>query len=187
MRRFFIALPFESAVKEFLQPVYEDLSRYGTLLKVVPTDNYHITLKFLGNIEKSRADTVIEGFNESEFALRGVPVSIKGLGAFPRVKNPSILWMGIEGDIDALSGINERIEEFCSGLGFEKDERRFRPHLTIARVRKGRSPNSKLKEYLEENRNREFGKTVFNRIVLYESVLKENGPVYSEVSSKSLK
>ncbi len=186
MRRLFIALPFESAVKESLHPVYENLVRYRSLLKVVPTDNYHITLKFLGNIDEKRADEIIGDFRGFEVNLREIPVAIKGLGAFPRVKNARVLWMGIEGDSDALSGLNERIGEFCSGSGFEKDERRFSPHLTIARVRKGKSPGSQLTGYIEENRNTEFNTTIFNRIVLYESLFKKDGPLYSEVISREL-
>jgi 2'-5' RNA ligase len=186
MRRLFIGLPFDGAVKEFLRPVYENLAGYSSLLKVVPTDNYHITLKFLGNMEENRANSIIKSFNELEVDLPKVPVTIKGLGAFPRVKNASVIWIGIEGDSAALSGINVRIEEYCAGLGFEKDERKFRPHLTIARVRKGKRPDSKIEEYIEENRDTEFIQTVFNRIVLFESVLKEKGPLYTELISREL-
>jgi 2'-5' RNA ligase len=186
MRRLFIGLPFDGAVKESLRPVYEELTRYSSLLKVVPPDNYHITLKFLGNMEESRAETIIKSFNELEVDLQKVPVTLKGLGAFPRIKNASVLWMGIEGDSAALSGINISVEEYCGGLGFERDKREFRPHLTIARVRKGRRPDSKIQEYIEENRNAEYIQTLFNRIVLYESVLKEEGPLYTELISREL-
>ncbi len=187
MRRLFIALPLESAVKEDLRPVSENLNRYGQLLKVVDPDNYHITLKFLGNMDEEKAREIIEDFHEYDIDLPGVPVEIKGLGAFPRVKDPRVIWIGIEGDIDALSRLNTGIQDFSFRHGYEREERRFRPHLTIARARKGRKPENRMIQYIEENRETEFGKTSFDRIVLYESVLREDGPVYSEISSKSLK
>lgn len=186
MRKLFFALPLDGSAKEFLQPVYGNLTGYRSLLRAVSAENYHITLKFLGDIDEKRADMIIKSFDEYEIYLQAVPVVLKGLGAFPRIKDASVIWMGIEEDSDALSGLNERIEEFCGDFGFKKSEREFLPHLTVARVRKGKKPDSNIRDYIENNRDTEYGKTSFNRIVLYESVLKKDGPLYFEIISKDL-
>ena len=100
----------------------------------------HLTLKFLGNIAASRVTEITGAMRK---AVQGTPpfhLEISGLGAFPSVRQPRVFWVGVSGEMDRLSGLQQSIDSALAGLGFAREERPFVPHLTLARIREGASP-----------------------------------------------
>lgn len=109
-------------------------------VKWVEPEGIHLTLKFLGNIPLKQVTEVIRAIEE---AARDVPpfhLELSGLGAFPNLKQPRVLWVGIGGEINRLLRLQQNIDSALASLGFAKEERPFMPHLTLARVRQGASP-----------------------------------------------
>ena len=95
----------------------------------------HLTLKFLGNINPALTDGILEalcriGLESSSFSLR-----LSGLGVFPNQREPRVLWAGVEGDMEPLTSLQEKVEEAMADQGFTRERRGFNPHLTIGRVR----------------------------------------------------
>ncbi len=139
--RSFIAIELPEEVRRGLAKLRSELE--GTehrFVKWVDTEGIHLTLKFLGNISFRQVAEVTKAI---EKAARGIPpfhLEISGLGAFPNLKQPRVLWVGIGGEIDTLLRLQQNIDSALASLGFAKEERPFMPHLTLARVRQGASP-----------------------------------------------
>lgn len=174
-KRMFIALPL--AVPE-IDGVRDELEKSGRCLKVVRDNNYHITLKFLGDTDHGRCDGLVSALDVSPGPQR-VECVIKGLGCFPGLANPSVIWAGMEYDSMLMNKIFLFAEKAAVTAGFPPEQRKFNPHLTLARVRRGSAVPSGLKDYIRSSRETVYAKCVIDRVVLFESVLKKNGPEYT--------
>ena len=156
-------------------------------LKVVESENLHLTLKFLGNITESLAPKIYsliqEEINISLFKGKSLNYTLKGVGQF---HNFSVIWITLLGDIAFLQNIKNRLEEkLHQNLAIPKDKRReFKPHLTIARLNKERI-NYKtfdvFKNLLHENKDKEFGNFEIDKVFLKKSTLTPNGPIYTNL------
>lgn len=177
--RLFIALPVDgSSVTESLGDIYRDLCKYGSILKAVSPENLHITMKFLGDVDEGKSSEMIKLFSSLEGNGR-ISYTLKGIGCFPSISAPSVIWAGVHCDMKKMSDLFVKVEEFCSSFGFEKDTRRFTPHLTMARVKRGRDVPAGLKDFIRNSRERAFADAVFDRLVLFESKLDSTGPEYT--------
>ena len=144
----------------------------------------HLTIKFLGQITEDQAKNVINILNDLNMAE--FQIKIYGIGAFPSIKRPSVVWAGVTEGGDKLTEMWRLIEGRLTRLGFERDKRRFHPHLTIARVKWVQNP-SQLSNYLLKYSTLEFGESVIDAVKLKKSVLTSEGPIYSDVYVKSFK
>jgi 2'-5' RNA ligase len=104
-------------------------------VKWVDPHGIHLTLKFLGNIATDRVDEIIEAMREAAGGIPALHLELKGMGAFPNLKRVQVVWVGLEGEIEQLRQLQQRIEASLSRLGFARESRPFTPHLTLARVR----------------------------------------------------
>ena len=184
--RLFIALPVDdSAVLNYLFDIYRGLDKYSSILKTVDSGNLHITMKFLGDVAEDKYSKMIDSFSSLEGSVR-INYSLKGIGCFPSLSSPSVIWTGIECDIKKMSELFLKVEGFCSSFGFEKDTRMFTPHLTMARVRRGKDVPSGLKDFIRSNKERFYGESVFNRLVFFKSKLDKEGPEYIKIAEVKL-
>jgi 2'-5' RNA ligase len=139
--RSFIAIELPEEVRRGLAKLRSEMERAEhRFVKWVDSEGIHLTLKFLGNVPFKQVAEVTKAI---EAAAQGVPpfhLEISGLGAFPNLKQPRVLWVGIGGEIDTLLRLQQNIDSALASLGFAKEERPFMPHLTLARVRQGASP-----------------------------------------------
>jgi RNA 2',3'-cyclic 3'-phosphodiesterase len=181
--RAFIAIDIPEQIKEniirFIDNCREIIPRSsGTLVKYVEKENLHITLKFLGETDSSR----IDAFSMRLQTIKSNPpeILIHKTGGFPNIFFPKVIWAGIE-ENEILKSLFMKIEEYSINLGFEKENRDFHPHLTLARV-KG-NPDKELLSFLKESINLDFGSFKADEIRLYESKLTGNGPVYTVIKS----
>lgn len=185
-RRLFIALPVDDcAVKDFTGSIFSDLEKYAGILKTVGTINLHITMKFLGDVAEENISRMVESFSSLE-GSGSIEYTLSGIGCFPSLTSPSVIWAGIECDMKKMSGLFSMVEKFCASFGFDKETRRFTPHLTVARVRRGKDVPSGLKDFIKNNKERVYGESVFNRLVLFESKLDKTGPEYISLAEVSL-
>ena len=139
--RSFIAIELPEEIKRGLARLRGELEREEhTFVKWVDVEGIHLTLKFLGNIPLKRVAEITNAMEEATQGISPFHLEISGLGAFPDLKQPRVLWVGIGGDIDKLSSLQQKIDSALASLGFAKEECPFMPHLTLARVRQGASP-----------------------------------------------
>ena len=179
MRRLFIALPLEDDALVSLRGIHADIVSWGPLLKVVSPENYHLTLKFLGNCEDDLARSIESGFGSLHAGSGEIPFRLRGIGTFPNIRRASVIWCGLEADREAVQRIYGMIEQFASPFGFKEEKRGFVPHLTLARVRKGKRLSGDIIGYIERNSETVFGESSFRRITMFSSQLTPQGPVYT--------
>ena len=139
--RSFIAIELPEEVKRGLAKLRRELERAEhTFVKWVNPEGIHLTLKFLGNIPSKQVAELTKAVEEATRGISPFNLEISGLGAFPNLKQPRVLWVGIGGEIGKLSSLQQNIDSALAPLGFTKEDRPFVPHLTLARIRQGASP-----------------------------------------------
>jgi len=175
--RSFIAFDMDSEpVLKKISNVQNALVKTGADLKPVEPKNIHITLRFLGNIAPTTVDGIHEEMKQVQFMTFNA--RIHGVGAFPNVNYPRVVWAGITEGADQLRSIFSQLEPRLRGLGFAPDPKGFSPHLTIARVRSGRN-KVELAESIRENADIDFGVVRAACLRLKKSDLTPQGPIYS--------
>jgi 2'-5' RNA ligase len=165
-----------------LTEVQAQLAGTGADLKIVEPKNIHITLRFLGNVTAKTVEEIFDGMKRVLF----VPFDVKicGVGAFPDVRYPRVVWAGITEGADTLRAIFSQLEPHLRSLGFASDPKGFSPHLTIARVRSARN-KAELAKFISENVGYEFGVVRAARLRLKKSDLTPRGPIYSTLKEVS--
>jgi 2'-5' RNA ligase len=138
--RSFVAVELPEEAKKGLARLRKELERdEHRFVKWVDPKGIHLTLKFLGNIRAGQVTQVTEAIREASRGISPFHLEILGLGAFPSVRQPRVLWVGVRGETDKLSRLQQNIDSALAALGFAREERPFMPHLTLARVREGTS------------------------------------------------
>lgn len=181
--RAFVALEVtDEKVLDSLQAMQRLLSSSGDL-KVVERENLHFTLKFLGEVKESevaKADA-----NLRALALAGAVVELRGVGAFPSARNPSVVWVGVSpATEEPVANIAREVLRALDGVG-EKDDRPFRAHLTLARVR-ARHGLQALTSLINSNSDASFGTVRLKAMKLKSSRLTPSGPVYADLGAYAL-
>ncbi|MFZ2444939.1 MAG: RNA 2',3'-cyclic phosphodiesterase [Syntrophobacteraceae bacterium] len=176
--RSFIAVELPGTVRRMLEELSGELRKSDAAVGWVKPDGIHLTLKFLGNV----APEVIERIKPvlAEVASRALPFRIQaaGCGAFPTIKQPRVIWAGVRGESEPLVRLQKEVETAMVPFGFEPENRPFRPHLTLGRVR-GRQRLHALQQILLARR--EFTAEPFDvtELVLYKSELRPDGARYT--------
>jgi RNA 2',3'-cyclic 3'-phosphodiesterase len=174
--RLFIAVDLPNSIRKTLIEIESKLMPLTDSAKWVAPESIHITLKFLGEVP-------IKKMNDIDEALAGLTwkpftVTVHGVGFFPGPRSPRIFWAGMEAP--TMQGLAERLDSRMERLGFEKEKRGFRPHVTLARARDTRM-DSALVTAASEYAEHEFGSFTADRIFLVQSTLKPSGAVYNKV------
>ena len=142
--RSFIAIELPEEVREGLARLRSELERdEHRFVKWVATGGIHLTLKFLGNIPFKQVTEITKAIEEAAQGISPFHLEISGIGAFPNLKQVRVFWVGISGEVDKLSMLQQNMDSALAALGFAKEERSFVPHLTLARIRQGASPSER--------------------------------------------
>jgi len=142
--RSFVAIELPEEAKKGLASLRRELERdEHRFVKWVDPGGIHLTLKFLGNIPSKRVTEITEAMKKAAQGISPFLLEISGLGAFPSLKQARVVWVGIGGQLDKLSTLQQNIDCALATLGFAREERPFVPHLTVARVREGGSASER--------------------------------------------
>jgi 2'-5' RNA ligase len=142
--RSFVAIELPAEAKKGLTRLRKELERNEhRFVKWVDPEGIHLTLKFLGNIPAERVTEMTEAMKKATQGISPFHLEISGLGAFPSLKQPRVFWVGISGELDKLSGLQQNIDSALAALGFAREERPFVAHLTLARIREGASASER--------------------------------------------
>jgi 2'-5' RNA ligase len=175
--RSFLAFDMDSeAVRKRLAAVQNLLAQTDADLKLVEPQNIHMTIRFLGDITPATAEKIFAEMQQVQFTPFNV--QIKGLGAFPDLRYPRVVWAGITEGAEQLQNVFNQLEPRLRSLGFPPDPKGFSPHLTIARVKTGRN-KAQLADFVTKNANYDFGTIKAECLRLKRSDLTPRGPIYS--------
>jgi len=188
--RSFIAINLPEEVKAVLAQLQAQLkSGKQPSIKWVDPFSIHLTLKFLGNITTDRIDEITKAIKK---AAQGIPpfhLHLRDLGAFPNLRRVQVVWVGINGEINKLKQLQQRIESNLAPIGFTPESRAFTPHLTLARVRDQASSDERqrLGQLIAGTKLETTYTIKVNFINLMKSQLTREGAIYSQISSVELK
>ena len=176
--RTFIAVDCEikDRFREIQQEILDQVIANKNYLKPVDVNNLHFTLFFLGEINDSQLEKVKKEISQLKFEK--IILVYSGIGVFPSIKFPKVLWIGIdkEGTKDLVKIFNV-INEKMKQLGFKTDNK-FVPHLTIFRVK---TKIQNIQEICKKYENVKFGQDTIDKIYLKNSDIKPTGPIYSNL------
>ncbi len=183
--RCFIAIELPEAVKSTLSGIEEDLKKSKADVRWVKPDNIHLTLKFFGNIEEKKTEKIIEIMENICNQYAPFTIEIKGMGTFPNIKSPRVLWVGIEGN-DTLKTLQEEIENKMESIGFEREDRAFTAHLTLGRFRTSIEKEGLLKAVKLHEKDTFVGSINVQSLSLIRSDLHPEGARYTKIIDISL-
>ena len=184
--RSFIAIELPEAVVGLLGKVQQDLKSLRLKAGWVRPQNIHLTLKFLGNIKTDDIEKIGGAMKEAAQDCGPFALTVGGIGFFPGIKRPRVVWVGVGGQTSLLFALQRNLDDRLAALDFPKEKRPFKGHLTLGRFK--HSPASEaIRQVIEEYSD--FGKEEFTirRIVLFRSDLKPSGAVYSQLLQADLK
>ena len=187
--RTFIAVEIPSQIQEIIQQKTEVLRKeIGTsIVRWVPSQNIHLTLKFLGDVSSANIDILAQMLRAEADSCPPFEIHLSGLGSFPSSKRPRVLIIRIQAPAE-LETLQRGIESAANRLGYESDEHGFSPHLTLGRVKQNSltSDQQKIRKVLEETKIDSLGTARVDSVHLYKSDLKPTGSVYTKLYSAPL-
>ena len=177
--RAFIAIEINDAVRDNLLRAQERIGSKSAKIKFVERENFHVTLKFLGEIDEALAEDVKKALAEIARKHKKHRVRVKGIGVFPNPNYVRVIWAGIEDD-EGIKAIAKDVEREMRRLGFKKDKD-FVAHITIGRVKFVRD-KVELAMALKDLADEDFGEFDVEAIELKKSTLTPKGPIYETVA-----
>ena len=176
--RLFIAIDLPNQVRKELANVERALKPLTDSVRWVAPESIHITLKFLGEVPEKQLDdvtTALTGLSWKPFTI-----SVRGVGFFPGNRSPRVFWAGMEAP--TMQGLAEQLDTRMERLGFDKEKRAFRPHITLARARDNRIDSS-LVTAAAKYEEHDFGSFTADHVFLFKSTLKPAGSVYEKLKA----
>ncbi len=184
--RLFVAISVPDSVKQHARMIRNQLGVYRADIKWVEYENYHLTVKFLGEVNSSDLPQLKKQLSVAAESSPPFNLSAGGVGYFPNRRRPRVFWLGIKGELDKAEFAAERVDAYLGDLGYEP-EREHRFHLTLGRIRS--DTNIKDMQLAADKMTAKDKLVVFrvDKLRLMMSDLKSSGPVYSEMGSFVLK
>lgn len=136
--RLFIAVEVPAAAKAAVDQWLEPWRREERHVSWSRPASWHLTLSFLGEVEGERVEAITAGVQAAVRTMPPFAVGLGGLGVFPRVEAPQVLWLSMGKGSEALAALQARVAQALARIGFPPETRAFHPHLTLGRVRPGR-------------------------------------------------
>jgi 2'-5' RNA ligase len=183
--RTFIAFELPPAVISLLQQVQQELKGLKLRARWVRPENIHLTIKFLGDITPGDMDKIGVAMADAAVEIAPLSLAVKGIGVFPGTKRPRVIWVGLGGDIHRLLALQSRLEDKLAAVGFPRETRSFRAHLTLGRFKQAANPAT-IRQMINEYANLSSDDFTFKHIMLYKSDLKPSGAVYSQLKQAQL-
>ena len=187
--RAFVAVELPEHAKSALAKIAGELraAQIGGL-RVSRAGAIHLTLKFLGDVPRERLDAIGGAVADASTQHGPFALTLSGVGAFPNERAPRVLWAGIGGDLDSLAALQASVEDALADIGFPRERRPYRPHLTLARLRPRATSDDRRRAIRALHRARPQAQLPFNAnaIALYQSILTPNGAIHTRLARHSL-
>jgi len=179
--RSFLAVELPPEVLNEMSGIQERLKKtlQGYISWVRPT-GIHLTLKFFGNIAESDIPNISQAVKNAIVNVKPFTLNVQRFWAFPDVKRPRVLWLGLDGDIDVLIRIQKEMDRGFQECGFQKEDRTFRPHLTLARVKEPKGVIG-LAKIVEKSEDYKAGSFSVRGLTLFKSELTPKGVIYTKL------
>ncbi|MCW5782137.1 MAG: RNA 2',3'-cyclic phosphodiesterase [Nitrospirales bacterium] len=178
--RVFLAVELSLDLRRKVVELQRQLRENLPMVNWVRPESMHLTLKFLGYVDTSMVETVVTAIEPILTRQAPLTLEVQGLGVFPHLRRPRILWVGCAGNIPALINLVSHIEAALEPLGFPPEDKPYFPHLTLARIKHDQSQVGGVLIHsglLEQPRN--LGMLYVDRITLFRSEVSQSGAEYT--------
>lgn len=183
--RTFVAVCLDEELRSRISAIQERVKNLAPNVKWVAPDNFHVTLKFLGDVRRDRLSIVQSAMDGVAGSMAAFDLTISGTGVFPTPRRPRVIWVGVEEGREQLVALAKAVEDRLVRAGFEKEDKPFKTHITIGRVKESK-PVEGLVEGLDEIDTSGLGVQLVASICVMESVLRPGGPEYTPLSVHKL-
>jgi 2'-5' RNA ligase len=177
--RLFIAFDSPPEVKSGAAEIQAQLRQAHADVSWEREEKLHCTIRFLGDTPSESVQTIVDTLTDIGRANPPFSVRYRGTGCFPNMRDPRVLWLGIENPDGRLNSLSQSIDLAMTGLGYKPENRQFHPHLTLGRVRSGRNQGNLLR--ILENVTFQSTTEAINEILLIKSELRPAGSVYTKI------
>lgn len=188
-KRVFVGVPFDAEAQRGVEGVFKLLARKHWTVAWEGVEKLHVTVAFLGNTETERLDVACQAVALGARGVAPFRVGFKGLGAFPDLFLPNVIWVGLKGDLKSLARLYKQVRRELVVADFSLPERAFVPHVTLGRVKKVAGRKQRLEMGKEIGRLRQMEilqQLTVDRVVVYESILTPSGSTYRILEEISL-
>ncbi len=184
--RTFIAIEIPDVIKQQMAGLQAQLRKADADASWPRPEGIHLSLKFLGEVPESRIDEIKNAVAAAAAGMSRFRVEVQGTRAFPNARNARVVWAGLFGDLEKLNRLQAAVEDALVRIGMEREDRPFKPHLTLARIKFIRSKESLFKA-LEQVKDLRLGGFEAQAVSVMKSELKRTGAEYTEVARIELK
>lgn len=179
--RLFVAIEIGDGARKRLAEAQRKLRYVNAKISWVAPQNFHFTLKFLGETPYDLAPRIHTAMNSVASEFVPFQCELRGLGQFPRV-----IWVGIHGETQQLPRLVSRLDEEFGQLGFQRETREFSAHLTLGRI-KFVGDREGLTRLIASSTNESYGAVEVDAIHLFQSTLTPKGSIYTKHFTANLK
>ncbi len=179
--RLFLALNLNAGTLNKLAKTTGELNNDFRDARWCKKDAMHLTLKFFGTIPLISVVEIGKAVKSAISKMEPIRFEVKGVGGFPTLENPRILWAGVTEGKEKIIKLAQKISDALEEYDFIPERKNFVPHITLARFKRGRKGSDEIITLPSGLTERSFGVTEASEILLYSSDLMENGPLYSVV------
>lgn len=185
--RLFIAVDVPGETIVVAKRTIERLRRTGIDARWVEPSRLHLTLWFLGNVPAEEVPAICRAIDRAAASVAPIDLVLRGAGAFPDVSNPRTVWLGVHGGEGGLVALHGALGRELEPLGFLPEERRYRPHVTLGRVRHGDpAATGRLAAELALLADLPAGASGIDTVSLVESTRGRDGPDYEALHTADL-
>ncbi|MCA9151599.1 MAG: RNA 2',3'-cyclic phosphodiesterase [Planctomycetales bacterium] len=186
--RTFVAVEISEELRRAAKRVLGEFSATQAPVRWVDPGQFHVTLKFLGDVDDSQIYAVCAAVRNAAAQMEPFVATCDCVGAFPKLESPRTVWLGISEGTEQFRELHQQLDTRLSKLGFPHEQRQFAPHITLGRVdRDGqRAALQPLVDTMSAAQGREFGQFLVTGCVVYSSELTPRGPVYTPLGKLPL-
>lgn len=184
--RTFIAVELGLDIRAKATRLIAKLQTTDADVRWVEPDKLHWTLKFLGDVPRNDIPEICTVVQRAAAGMAPFDLESRGVGAFPDIHQPRTIWMGVGHGHDAMVNLQQCVDESLESIGYRREARRFRPHLTLGRVRGARGA-ADLAEQLQALPDYPGGAMSVEEVIVFSSTLERHGPTYDPLATAELR
>lgn len=185
--RTFVAIEIPHEVQQRAAALIARLEGTKAKVKWVRPHQLHWTLKFLGDVELREVPEVCDAVQKAVAEFAPFDVEVLGAGAFPDLRRPRTVWLGVGQGAEPMVALHASIDKSLKPLGYRPEGRKFRPHITIGRVRSSPLGIPELGKLIEQEADFSAGVSAIYEVVVFSSDLGRDGPTYDPLAHAELK
>ncbi len=176
--RTFVAIDMSPSVNRGLAALLEQMQSSGADAQWIRPENVHLTLSFLGDVDPLHIMDVCSAVSAAASEHDAFRLSCSGVGAFPDASRPRVVWVGMDEGREALCSLQAAIATNLDEIGYPKEGRRYQPHITLGRAKRGADEHV-LSQAIEQFSRRPVGETMVDEVLVMSSQMERGGPRYA--------